>query len=153
MTYTIGEAAKTVGIAPSALRFYEKEGLLPPADRTEGGRRIYDNSSLEWLKIIECLKKTGMPLEDIKSYIAMAKEGDATIEERLQMFEAQRAAVLARMEELNGTLQVIDYKIWFYETAKAHGGTAYLADIPEDEIPERHRAARNRLKAGAGGNA
>ena len=67
--YTIGEVAKMYGIAPSALRYYDKEGLLPFIERTEGGARLFKEEDLEWLTTIECLKDTGMPIKMIKQFI------------------------------------------------------------------------------------
>lgn len=87
MVYTIGEMAKLLNIAPSTLRFYDKSGLLPFVERSGGGVRIFKDSDYEWLKIIECLKKTGMPLKDIKAFVLMAMDGDSTIEQRLELIK------------------------------------------------------------------
>lgn len=146
MAYTVGEAANIIGISASAVRFYEKEGLLPPARRTESGRRMFSKSDLEWLKIIECLKKTDMPLKEIKRYIQLAAEGDGTIDERLQLFITRRAEVCARIEELENTLSVIDYKIWYYERAQERGTLSGMENIPADEVPEELRSAAQSIK-------
>ena len=49
MNYTIGEMAKKIGVAPSALRYYDKEGLLPFVERSEGGIRMFKDSDIEQL--------------------------------------------------------------------------------------------------------
>lgn len=59
MFYTIGEMAKKMGVAPSTLRYYDKEGLLPFVERSGGGIRMFKGEDIEWLSIIECLKKDG----------------------------------------------------------------------------------------------
>ena len=59
MLYTVGEIAKKIGVAPSTLRYYDKEGLLPFVERSDGGIRMFKDADLEWLSIIECLKKNG----------------------------------------------------------------------------------------------
>ena len=82
MLYTVGEMAKLLGIPTSTLRYYDKEGLLPFVERSEGGIRVFKDNDYEWLKIIDCLKKTGMPLKDIKEFILMAIQGDDTIDRR-----------------------------------------------------------------------
>ena len=69
MIYTVGEMAKKIGVAPSTLRYYDKEGLLPFVERSSGRIRVFKEADYEWLKVIECLKKTGMPLKDIKTFI------------------------------------------------------------------------------------
>ena len=77
MFYTVGETAKKMQIAPSTLRYYDKEGLLPFVERSDGGIRMFQESDFEWLALIECLKKTGMSIKDIKSFVDLCVEGDA----------------------------------------------------------------------------
>lgn len=67
MLYTVSEMAKRLGVAPSTLRYYDKEGLLPFIERSDGGIRMFKDTDFEWLSIIECLKKTGMPIKELKS--------------------------------------------------------------------------------------
>ena len=83
MFYTVGEMAKKLNVAPSTLRYYDKEGLLPFVERSGGGIRMFKDSDFEWLSIIECLKKTGMPIKEIKHFIDWCIEGDSTIDQRL----------------------------------------------------------------------
>lgn len=145
MQYTVGQAAKKVGISASALRYYDKEGLLPFVRHASGGARIFGDEDIEWLRVISCLKKTGMPLRDIREFMHMALQGDETIEARLALFIRQREAVRRQMAELQETLDTLDFKCWYYETAKAAGTT----DVPErmspEEIPEKYRKAREKL--------
>ena len=93
MAYTVGEMAKRLGVPASTLRYYDKEGLLPFVGRSSGGIRIFEEKDFEWLRIIECLKKTGMSLKDIREYIELAMQGDATIAQRLEMFRKQKAVL------------------------------------------------------------
>ena len=90
MYYTVGEMAKRLGVAPSTLRYYDQEGLLPFVERSEGGIRLFKESDYEWLGVIGCLKKTGMQLRDIKTFIEMAMQGDQTIEPRLALITKQK---------------------------------------------------------------
>lgn len=146
MVYTVGEMARLLGVPASTLRYYDKEGLLPFVERSPGGMRLFREADYEWLQVIGCLKKTGMPLRDIRAYIDMAMRGDETIEDRLQMLVRQREAVRSRMEELQRTLDTLDFKCWYYETAKQEGTTAVPRNMPLEEIPERYRAARITLR-------
>ena len=100
MVYTIGEMAKMLDLAPSTLRYYDKEGLLPFVERSEGGIRLFRDSDYEFLKIVECLKKTGMQLKDIREFIHLVMEGDSTIEARLALFQKQRAEVEKQIAQL-----------------------------------------------------
>lgn len=110
MQYTVGEVAKKLGIAPSTLRYYDKEGLLPFASRTSSGIRRFSEEDFEWLRVIECLKKAGMALRDIRHFVEMAMQGDATIEERLSLIIAQKNAVERQLVALSDTLQILAFK-------------------------------------------
>ncbi len=147
MTYTVGEMAKLLHIPASTLRYYDKEGLLPFVERTSGGIRVFRDSDFQWLHVIECMKKAGMPIKDIRRYIELSIQGDDTIDERLQMFRRQRQVLLDQIEELKHTLQMVDYKCWYYETAKKAG----TVDIPKDmllsDIPQPYRDIRKELES------
>ena len=148
MAYTVGEMAKRLGVPASTLRYYDKEGLLPFVGRSTGGIRMFEEKDYEWLRIIECLKKTGMSLKDIRAYIELAMQGDATIDQRMEMFRKQRTVLQARMAELQQTMDTLEYKCWFYETAHQRGTTEGISDLPPEALPENIRAVRARLKCG-----
>lgn len=136
MIYTVGEAAKHINVAASTLRYYDKEGLLPFIERSGGGIRMFKESDLSWLRTIECLKKTGMPIRDIKYFIDCCMEGDARIEERLSIIQVQRDAVIQHMKETQEMLDMLNYKTWYYETAKKAGTCAVHDGIPKEDVPE-----------------
>lgn len=148
MTYSVGEAAKRLGVSASALRYYDREGLLPFVTRTEGGARVFHEEDLRWLRLIHCLKASGLPIKSIRRFIELEMQGDTTIDERLRLFEAQRAVVRAQMEQLQQTLDTLEYKCWFYETAKRYGSTRAVGEIPDEALPEEIREARRRLRQG-----
>lgn len=147
MLYTVGEMARILGIPASTLRYYDQEGLLPFVERSSSGMRMFKDSDYEWLRIIECLKKTGMQLKDIRTFIHMAMQGDETIEARLTLIRSQRAAVEKRMAELTETLEALDFKCWYYETAQKAGTTAVPCNMSDDELPPQFRAVRTRLRS------
>ncbi|WP_411346481.1 MerR family transcriptional regulator [Paenibacillus sp. WLX1005] len=68
---SIGEAARQAGLTEDTIRFYEKTGLLPAATRKANGHRTYNRNSIRQMKMIQCLKKTGMSLEEMKPYIQL----------------------------------------------------------------------------------
>lgn len=125
MLYTVGEIAKKMNVAASTLRYYDKEGLLPFVERSESGIRMFKDSDMEWLAIIECLKKTGMPIKEIKKFIDWCMEGDATIDQRLELIDRQRSEVLLQLEQLKETLAVLNYKHWYYSEGKRGGYLRY----------------------------
>ncbi len=139
MLYTVGEMAKKLGVAASTLRYYDKEGLLPFVERSGGGIRMFKESDLEWMRIIECLKKTGMPIKEIKKFVDWCMEGDSTIDLRLELIDSRRAEVLKQMEQMKETLATLDYKHWYYETAKAAGTCDVHKNMKDEDIPERFR--------------
>ncbi len=143
MPYTVGETAKKIGVAPSTVRYYDKEGLLPFVGRSSGGIRIFREEDMEWLAIIECLKKTGMPIKEIKKFIDWCIEGDSTISKRLELIKRQKEAVLMQIEKLNETLNVLDYKQWYYETAKSKGT---CKNMDKEKIPEKFREVVNEMR-------
>lgn len=146
MFYTVGEMAKKLNVAPSTLRYYDKEGLLPFVERSGGGIRMFQDSDFEWLSLITCLKKTGLPIKEIKHFIDWCIEGDSTIDQRLALINRQREAVLQQLKQVQDTLDILDYKRWYYETAKAAGTCDIPKNMPETDIPERYRAVRKRAK-------
>lgn len=135
--YTIGEVSKKTNIPPSTLRYYEKEGLLPSVSRTNSGIRKFDDDDLDRLSIIECLKKTGLSIKKIKQFIDWCSEGDSTIQLRYEMFQECREETLRKINELKETLEMIDYKCWYYETAMKAGTTKIHESLPDKERRER----------------
>lgn len=126
MGYTIGQAAQKMGLTAHTLRYYDKEGLLPFVAKSSSGLRIFSDSDIEWLVMIECLKGTGMSLKDIKQYIDWFIEGDSTLEQRLEMFKQQKIKLEEQLALLQKHLEKIDFKIAYYSDAVAHGNMNVL---------------------------
>ncbi|MDP9675797.1 MerR family transcriptional regulator [Paenibacillus polymyxa] len=116
-TYSISEVAKELNLTAYALRYYDKEGLMPFVERTSSGTRLFKESDIDALKIIECLKSTGMPIKEIKNFIDWCSGGDSTLQQRYDMFIERKAIVEAQMEELKKTMEVIEHKCLYYKTA------------------------------------
>ncbi len=146
MIYTIGEMAKMLRVAPSTLRYYDKEGLLPFVERSGSGMRMFKEADFEWLFIIDCLKKTGMSIKDIRDFIEMVMKGDETIGERLELFQKQRKAVEEQISQLQATLDILNYKCWYYETAKKAGTTAVPRELNMQEVPDNMRHVKEMLQ-------
>lgn len=120
-TFSISEVAKRLNLTIYTLRYYDKEGLLPFVERTASGARLFKESDIEALNVIECLKTTGMPIKEIKNFINWCSEGDTTLQQRYDMFLERKAAVEAQMEELKKTMEVIEHKCLYYKTALVAG--------------------------------
>ena len=111
---------------------------------------MFRESDIEWLRVIGCMKKAGMPLKEIRRYIDLVLKGDDTIDERLDMFRRQREALEARMEELRHTIETVDYKCWYYETAREAGSVGAVQQLDAAQIPERFRSVRGELRSAPG---
>ena len=142
MLYTVGEMAKKIGVTASALRYYDKEGLMPFVKRRDGGIRMFKDSDFEWMSIIECLKKTGMPIKEIKKFVDWCMEGDSTIDKRLELIDRQRDTVLNQIEQLQKTLETLEYKHWYYETAQKAGTCDVHKNMKAEDIPEKFRKSK-----------
>ncbi|MGR6544448.1 MerR family transcriptional regulator [Paenibacillus tundrae] len=121
MTYSISEVAEKLDLTVYTLRYYDKEGLMPFVERTPSGTRLFKQSDVDFLKVIQCLKTTGMPIKDIKDFITWCFEGDSTLQKRYDMFKERKAIVEAQIKELQKTMEVIDHKCSYYESALSEG--------------------------------
>lgn len=146
MVYTVGEIAKLLGVTASTLRYYDKEGLLPFVERSSGGIRMFREFDIEWLRVIECMKKAGMSIKDIRQYIELALKGDDTIELRLMMFRRQKEVLQQKMAEMQHTMAMVEYKCWYYETAKAAGTVEVPQNMKESDVPKQFHDIRRELK-------
>jgi DNA-binding transcriptional MerR regulator len=134
--YSIGEVAKMVGIPTSTLRFYDREGLFLHVKRSSGGIRVFSDVEVETLKVIECLKSTGMQIKDIKLFLDWCLEGDKTLQKRRDLFYERKEIVEKQLEDLQKTMEIVKYKIWYYETAVEAGSEELPKNMPVDELPE-----------------
>lgn len=114
---TIGQVAKKMNLSISTLRYYDKEHILPAIKRNNIGVRLFDDSDIEALRVIECLKVSGMKLNDIKIFMRWCIESDKTIKKRLDMFNQQECAINDQINRLNKALNMIKFKKWYYQTA------------------------------------
>lgn len=145
MIYTVGEMAKKINVAPSTLRYYDKEGLLPFIERSEGGIRLFNDRDFSYLSIIHCLKQTGMPIKEIKNFIDLVSKGDDSIPQRLELFKNQRESVTSQIKKLQKTLDILDYKCLYYETSSEKGSTSYVENMSLEEMPEKYATIRKNM--------
>ncbi len=142
MIYTVSQIAKRLGIPASTLRYYDKEGLLPFLKRSSGGNRLFEDSDLEWLHLIQCMKQARMPLKEIRQYIQLVEQGSDTYQLRQQIFEHQREVLLDQMAQLQQTLDVVNYKCWYYEKVQELGSEKAFKELKEEEIPLEFQEVR-----------
>ena len=100
--YTIGQISEMFQLPISTLRYYDKEGLFPDLERSSGIRR-FSEKEIEALRVIECLKKSGLEIKDIKLFMEWCSEGSATYQRRKELFERQKEIVqkeIAKLEKV-----------------------------------------------------
>ena len=133
--YTIGQVSEMFGLPISTLRYYDKQGLFPRMERKSGIRRFSENE-IEALRMIECLKKTGLEIRDIRQFMDWCEEGPSTYPQRKAMFEAQKAHMEEELERMNRTLDMLRFKCWYYEQAIRDGSEGRLTQMIPDSLPE-----------------
>ena len=138
--YTIGQVAEMFGLPISTLRYYDKQGLFPRMERVSSIRKFSD-TEIEALRVIECLKKAGMEIRDIKQFMDWCVEGPSTYPQRKAMFEAQRTHVEAEIGRMNRTLDMLRFKCWYYEQAIKDGSEDAIPAMIPDRLPEEIRRA------------
>ena len=138
--YTIGQVAEMFGLPISTLRYYDKQGLFPRMQRVSGIRR-FSETEIEALRVIECLKKAGMEIKDIKQFMDWCVEGAATYPKRKALLEEQKAHVEAEIERMNRTLDMLKYKCWYYTQAIKDGSEDAISAMIPDRLPEDIRLA------------
>ena len=139
MYYSIGDISKLTGITISTLRYYDREGLFPDILRSSGGIRMFSDKEIGTLRIIECLKISGLSIKDIKRFLDWCQEGDVSLQKRQELFHERLEAVTKQMEEIQKIMDVIKFKCWYYDTAIMEGSEEAVKNIPAAEMPEEIR--------------
>jgi DNA-binding transcriptional MerR regulator len=130
MSRTIQRAAAETGLSTDTLRYYERIGILPNIGRSQSGHRRFTDDDMGWIKLVQCLRATGMPLEDLHRYADLVQAGEHTAAERLEILEAHKARILSELGELSIALELVDRKISGYATLAAS-----LSLTPPDHRP------------------
>ena len=115
---TIAQASRQYGLSADTLRYYERIGLIPPVPRNKSGIRDYDQASCQWIELMKCMRAAGVQIEALVEYVELFRQGDATLEARKALLMEQRDLLLARMEEIQQSLDRLNYKIQLYEDGK-----------------------------------
>jgi DNA-binding transcriptional MerR regulator len=113
----IMEVSERYDISSDTLRYYERIGLIPPVNRNESGIRDYNELDLRRVEFIKCMRSAGLPVEVLIEYVGLVQLGDGTIEARKEILKEQRELLMARMKEMQKTLDILDHKIEVYENA------------------------------------
>lgn len=126
--YTMMQVCRELGMSYQTLKFYCNEGLVPNVKRDRSNRRIFDERDVLWLKDLTCLKKCGMGIQEMKSYLKLCMQGEATIPARKEMLAQKQAALRASIQELEGSVAYIDWKQRFYDEVLS-GQRPYVSNL------------------------
>lgn len=137
-TYSIGEVAKLFHLSVPTLRYYDQEGMIPDLQKDAAGHREFNLQNIDAVQVIECLKGVKMPLKDIKQFMEWNREGDSTLQERLDLFNNLDEKVTTQIEHLEKIQKMIHYKQWYYQQAVSDGTEKYVAEhkTPINEVME-----------------
>jgi len=113
----IAQVSERYEISSDTLRYYERIGLIQPVNRNASGIRDYNEIDIRRVEFIKCMRSAGLPIEALIEYVALVQQGDGTIEARKEILTEQREQLLARMAEMQKTLDILSHKISVYENA------------------------------------
>lgn len=125
-TYSIGQVAKMFDLSIPTLRYYDQQHLIPRLKKTNSGRRIFTQDNVDAVRVIECLKSAGMPIKQIQIFMQKVQQGDSTLQDRLDMFLRLRKQVEGQMQDLQNTLDMINFKCHYYGKAVSDGTEKYV---------------------------
>ena len=138
--YTIGQVSEMFDLPVSTLRYCDKQGLFPNLARESGIRKFSDNE-LEALRVIECLKKSGLEIKHIKLFMDWCTEGPSSYSKRHALILQQKKEVEAEILHMKKTLDMLSYKCWYYEQAIKDGNEERAKALTPDSLPEEIRLA------------
>ena len=133
--YTIGQISEMFNLPISTLRYYDKEGLFPQMQRQSGIRKFSENE-VEALRVIECLKASGLEIKEIKQFMDWATQGAETYEKRRELFEARREVIETEIANLQKMLDMVKFKCWYYETAMKYGNEDGINAMLPNNLPK-----------------
>ena len=110
--------------------------------RSSGGIRVFSDKEISILRVVECLKSAGMSIKEIKEFLFWCQEGDSSLQKRRDMFRYRLKEVKKQIEALQKTMNTLQYKCWYYDTAIAAGTEDAVKNLPADRIPEEIREYR-----------
>lgn len=111
----ISEVSKKYGLSADTLRYYEKQGLIPSVQRTDGGIRDYTPSDCNWVEFAKCMRGAGLPVDTLAEYVRLYGRGNRTLQQRKNLLIRERDLLQQRLDELSQTLARLNHKIENYD--------------------------------------
>lgn len=139
--YNIGQVSEMFNIPIPTLRYYDKQGLFINMERDSSGIRKFNDKTIEAIRVIECLKKSGMQIKDIREFMIWCSMGNKTFSIRKDMFLKQKENVEAKIKELEKTLDMIKYKCWYYDEATKDNSENRVKNLKPEDMPDEIKKA------------
>lgn len=137
--YSIGEVSKIYGVSTDTLRYYDKEGLLPFVKKNKAGRRVFSQDDLGYIEVIECLKKSAIPVKEIAKFMGWCVQGDETLPERYEFIVEQEGLLEEKIKLLEANLAFLRWKKWYYRKAKEAGTEAIFFEPGTKQVSGKWR--------------
>lgn len=131
--YSMKQACKELGMTYETLRFYCDEGLVPNVKRDKNNYRNFDERNLNWLKSLQCLKRCGMSIKDMKKYMRLCLQGASTIDERKDILAVQKEILLGQINEIQKSVAYIDEKQEYFDGVLS-GTIQYTSNLIDQEL-------------------
>lgn len=131
--YSMKQACKELGMTYETLRFYCDEGLVPNVKRDKNNYRNFDERNLNWLKSLQCLKRCGMSIKDMKKYMRLCLQGASTIDERKAILAVQKEILLGQINEIQKSVAYIDEKQEYFDGVLS-GTIQYTSNLIDQEL-------------------
>lgn len=110
----IAEVSNFFDLSQDTLRYYERIGLIPNVNRNKSGIRNYTDEDCKWIEFVKCMRSAGLPIEVLTEYLRLFQQGDSTFNNRKELLINQRNQLIKRMEDMQITLERLNYKIERY---------------------------------------
>jgi DNA-binding transcriptional MerR regulator len=137
-SYAPAEASERTGLSQDTLRYYERLGLFGPVERTAGGRRIYSDSDVAWLKLLTCLRNAGLGITDLQRLTGNLRNRSSGTRNVVDMLGDHRARLLSQMDNMQTALAVLDEKLAYYRRADAEQSAAMRSrNEAQEGLPAR----------------
>lgn len=114
-TLSVGQAARETGVSVDTLRYYEREHLLR-VERSSSGHRRYSTGDLEWIRILTCLRDTGMPIRRMREFAALVWGDERNLAERVRLLEAHHEEVCLQLRVMEANLEHLEGKLSYYRS-------------------------------------
>ncbi|MDN4473960.1 MerR family transcriptional regulator [Demequina zhanjiangensis] len=131
--YTIDQASARMGVSKHTLRYYEREGLLEPVAKEANGHRRYTDEDLGWVRTLQLLRGTGMPIREMKEFVELSRAGDLTVPQRIEVLAHYRDELLDRMAADRERLEFLDFKLEVYRGIEGDPDARTRAEVAQAE--------------------